>query len=152
MSLFFPVPSRPVAAWAVFLAVSVPAAFAANESSAPLSLSDALAKALLKNPSLQAYAFESRVAEARILQAGVRPNPARGPGSIALSLASESDVLLEVLDLAGRRIASQFIYVLPAGPHMLPAPVDPLDLMPGIYLVRVTASGESRVTRWVVLE
>lgn len=41
----------------------------------PLSLSEALARALLKNPALQSHAFEARVAEARILQAGVRPNP-----------------------------------------------------------------------------
>jgi len=41
----------------------------------PLSLRDALATALQKNPALRAQAFESRVAEARIAQAAVRPNP-----------------------------------------------------------------------------
>jgi cobalt-zinc-cadmium efflux system outer membrane protein len=41
----------------------------------PITLNEALARALLRSPSLQAYAFEPRVAEARILQAGIRPNP-----------------------------------------------------------------------------
>lgn len=112
MSLFFPVSSRPVAALTVFLAATVPAAFAANESSAPLSLSDALAKALLKNPSLQAYAFESRVAEARILQAAVRPNPelsltaenVLGTGALSGVKGLETTLQLsQVIDLGGSR-------------------------------------------------
>ena len=41
----------------------------------PLTLAAALATALQNNPSLQAYAFESRAAEALIEQAGFRPNP-----------------------------------------------------------------------------
>ena len=41
----------------------------------PLSLGDAVAAALRDNPSLKAFAFEARVAEARIIQAGIRPNP-----------------------------------------------------------------------------
>jgi hypothetical protein len=88
----------------------------------------------------------------RLVVSGIRPNPGRGHGSIALSLASESDVLLEVLDLAGRRIASQLLYAMPAGPHHMPPPEAPMKLTPGIYLVRVSAGAESHVTRWVVLE
>lgn len=41
----------------------------------PLSLREALAAALLHNPRLQAASYGPRVAEARILQAGQRPNP-----------------------------------------------------------------------------
>lgn len=41
----------------------------------PLSLADALATALTHNPALKAYGYETRVAAARILQAGIRPNP-----------------------------------------------------------------------------
>lgn len=40
-----------------------------------LTLRDALALALMQNPSLAAYAWETRAREARVLQAGRRPNP-----------------------------------------------------------------------------
>lgn len=40
-----------------------------------LSLNDALALALLQNPALAAYAWETRAREARVLQAGRPPNP-----------------------------------------------------------------------------
>src|SRR5215203_5201051 len=42
----------------------------------PLSLRDAVALALLQNPSLAGFAWETRALEARILQAGRPPNPA----------------------------------------------------------------------------
>ena len=54
---------------------------AAAVAAAPLSLNDALARALLKNPSLQVQAFELRATEARILQARVRPNPELSVGT-----------------------------------------------------------------------
>ena len=57
-----------------FLALVLASAASAAEPP-PLSLRDALATALQKNPALRAQAFESRVAEARIAQAAVRPNP-----------------------------------------------------------------------------
>lgn len=78
----------------------------------PLTLSDALATALLQNPSLQAYAFESRVAEARILQAGIRPNPELlvgvenflGTGALAGVEGLETTLQLsQVIDLGGSR-------------------------------------------------
>lgn len=40
-----------------------------------LSLSDALALSLRQNPELQAYDWDIRAAEARTLQAGLKPNP-----------------------------------------------------------------------------
>jgi cobalt-zinc-cadmium efflux system outer membrane protein len=43
-----------------------------------LTLQDAIALALVKNPDLQAYAWELRAAEARTLQAGVFRNPDLG--------------------------------------------------------------------------
>ncbi len=78
----------------------------------PLSLNEALARALLKNPSLQAYAFESRVAEARILQAGIRPNPELsvgaenflGTGALSGVKGLETTLQLsQVIDLGGSR-------------------------------------------------
>ena len=78
----------------------------------PLTLSDALARALLKNPSLQAYAFEARVAEARVLQAGIRPNPevslgfenALGTGALSGVKGLETTLQLsQLIDLGGSR-------------------------------------------------
>lgn len=78
----------------------------------PLTLSDALARALLKNPSLQAYAFETRVAEARVLQAGIRPNPELaigvenflGTGALSGVKGLETTLQLsQVIDLGGSR-------------------------------------------------
>jgi len=40
-----------------------------------LTLADALAASMLRNPELAAYAFDMRAAEARLLQARVLPNP-----------------------------------------------------------------------------
>ena len=42
----------------------------------PLSLAAALARTLRESPDLAIYQYEFRAAEARILQAGVKPNPA----------------------------------------------------------------------------
>src|SRR5437899_891026 len=49
-----------------------------QEPTAVLTLPQALALALLQNPELRAFAWEVRVAEARTLQAGLRPNPELG--------------------------------------------------------------------------
>ena len=76
------------------------------------SLNEALAQALLKNPSLQAHAFEARVAEARILQAGIRPNPELSitaenfPGTGAFSGIKGLETTLQLsqlIDLGGAR-------------------------------------------------
>ena len=88
----------------------------------------------------------------RLVFSGVRPNPSRHGAALSVSLASESDADLEVMDLAGRRVATYRFVALPAGPQMLPTPVETFDLTPGIYLVRFTVGGESVVRRWVVLE
>ncbi len=65
---------QPVLA-ALFL--SATAGVLAQDSGAPtLSLAEALRRAAEQNPSLLAQAYEERAAEARIEQAGLRPNPA----------------------------------------------------------------------------
>ena len=88
----------------------------------------------------------------RLVFSGVRPNPSRHGAALSVSLASESDADVEVMDLAGRRVASHRYLALPAGPQMLPMPESPFDLVPGIYLVRFRAGGGWVVRRWVVLE
>ena len=51
---------------------------AENETNAPpaLTLREAATLTLARNPSLLAYGFDLQAADARRLQAGVRPNPA----------------------------------------------------------------------------
>lgn len=85
---------------------------AAPSPGEPLSLSEALALALVHNPTLKVYAFESRVAEARILQAGIKPNPELsigvedflGTGAISGVKGLETTLQLsQVIDLGGSR-------------------------------------------------
>ena len=60
----------------VFIACAVFAtAGAAQEIPAHLTLRDALSLALEHSPALEAYSYGVRAAEARALQAGLRPNP-----------------------------------------------------------------------------
>ena len=47
----------------------------APEPDGPLALQDALALALMRNPELAAFSWETRASEARALQAGKPPNP-----------------------------------------------------------------------------
>jgi len=83
---------------------------AAPSSGEPLSLPEALAMALVQNPSLKVYAFESRVAEARILQASIKPNPELsvgvedflGTGALSGVKGLETTLQLsQVIDLRG---------------------------------------------------
>ena len=50
----------------------------AEEPTGALTLRDALTHALLKNPELAAFSWEVRAVDARILQAGLYPNPELG--------------------------------------------------------------------------
>jgi cobalt-zinc-cadmium efflux system outer membrane protein len=49
--------------------------FTTTAHAAPLSLAEALERVLIDSPQLAAYPFSLRAAEARTLQAGLRPNP-----------------------------------------------------------------------------
>lgn len=79
-----------------------------------LSLSDALARALKKSPDLQSYDWEVRAAEARSLQAGLKPNPELNysvenlPGSGPYQdgdLMENTFVLSQLVELGGKRNA-----------------------------------------------
>ena len=78
----------------------------------PLTLSQALATALQKNPTLKVHSFGARIAEARILQAGLKPNPelsvqvenVLGTGPLSGVKGLETTLQLsQVIDLAGSR-------------------------------------------------
>jgi len=77
-----------------------------------LSLAEALALALQKNPTLQVHSLGVRMAEARILQAGIKPNPKLsvefenflGDGAFSGTKGLETTLQLsQVIDLADSR-------------------------------------------------
>jgi len=77
-----------------------------------VTLKDALAYALMHNPDLKAFSFEIRAAEARTLQAGLRPNPEMGieieefggSGERSGSDAMETTIQLgQLIELGGKR-------------------------------------------------
>ncbi|MBP6506395.1 MAG: TolC family protein [Opitutaceae bacterium] len=82
------------------------------------TLREALAAALLKNPALQAQAYEAHIAEARILQAGIRPNPELsvevenilGTGALSgvksLETTLQLSQLIELGESRARRVAT----------------------------------------------
>ena len=83
-----------------------------GEPTGALALRDALSLALVRNPELGAASWDVRAAEARALQAGLRPNPeleveaeeiARESGSAGLAGAEASLVLSQVVELGGKR-------------------------------------------------
>jgi hypothetical protein len=78
----------------------------------------------------------------------VSPNPSRGRVSVELSLASGEAATLEMVDVAGRRVAARDVGSLGAGRHRVelggrhPA---------GVYLVRLAQGGRARVLKAVVV-
>src|SRR5262249_44733814 len=80
----------------------------------------------------------------------VFPNPARDDLSVAFSLPGPADVSVEVVDLAGRRVARRVVPGLGAGPHVLSFAGATAALEPGVYFVRLTAANAS-VTKRVAL-
>ena len=90
---------------------AAPAAMA-EAPTGELTLRDALAAALLRSPRLRATAWEPRIAEARKLQAGLRPNPEleaglegfAGDGELSGVEGAETTVLLsQLVELGGKR-------------------------------------------------
>lgn len=101
----------------VGLVISMAAAGSPTAQEAALSLREALAAALIHSPQLAAYAAEVRAREARIVQAGVAPNPvlelrAEDFGGSAATTSGEALVppqttvqLSQLIELGGKRAA-----------------------------------------------
>src|SRR6185295_2941019 len=84
----------------------------------------------------------------RLALAGTRPNPASAGSSIVLSLASRSPARLDVLDVAGRRVATRDVGALGPGTHALR--VAELDRLPaGVYMLRLVQDRETATARMV---
>lgn len=78
----------------------------------------------------------------------VHPNPSRGGAlTVRFSLSTDAPARLELLDVAGRRIAS---HEVGAGQHTLDLGAG-RRLAPGLYLVRLTQGANTRTTRVAVL-
>jgi hypothetical protein len=80
---------------------------------------------------------------------GVFPNPAGARFMVSFSLPGSGPARLELIDIAGRRIASREVGMLGPGSHAVD--LGPRPLPPGgVYMVRLTRGGE-QVTRKVVV-
>ena len=82
------------------------------EPSGAITLADALAAALARSPALAAFAWELRAREARLLQAGARPNPElrveledfAGTGPVSGFDAAQTTLSVsQLLELGGKR-------------------------------------------------
>ena len=89
-------------------------------------------------------------AAAKLALEGLRPNPAVGPIQVRFSLASGEAANLDLLDLAGRRVASREVGSLGAGSHLVR-----LDgggrVAPGVYWVRLRTAARQLLARAVVM-
>ena len=89
-------------------------AAAIEEPAGTLTLRQALALALAKNPQLAAFSWDVRIGEARMLQAGLRPNPevglneenVLGTGDYRAFRESQTTLeLSQLIELGGKRAA-----------------------------------------------
>lgn len=79
------------------------------------------------------------------------PNPARGQLSVLFSLPGSGAASLELLDLAGRRMAGRELGVLAAGRQVVSLTREAESLQAGMYFVRLSHAGKSVVGRVVLL-
>ncbi|HEX5631971.1 MAG TPA: T9SS type A sorting domain-containing protein, partial [Gemmatimonadales bacterium] len=87
----------------------------------------------------------------RLALLGARPNPARQDLNVSLSLPTgDTRGTLELLDLAGRRVAVRDLAGLGAGRHQV-ALLEGRTVHPGVYLVRLVRGGEMRSMKVAVV-
>lgn len=79
----------------------------------------------------------------------VTPSPVRSLASISFALAERGEVMLELLDLQGRRVRVLAQGDMDAGQHL--ALFDAREVRSGLYFVRLTAGKRVAITRAVVL-
>jgi len=82
----------------------------------------------------------------RLALAAPRPNPSTGSVSLVVTLAADAPAVLDLIDLAGRRVASRDLGALGAGSHAVQLE-EASGLAPGVYVLRLTQNGETRTTR-----
>jgi hypothetical protein len=79
-----------------------------------------------------------------------RPNPFNPTTSFRFDLPAAAHVLLEVLDLAGRRVATVVDRDMPAGRHQIAWSA--ADLPSGLYIYRLRSNGIERSRKLMVLK
>jgi hypothetical protein len=79
------------------------------------------------------------------------PNPARGPFSVTFTLPAEGDAVLELVDVAGRRVLERSLGVLGPGAHTVRLDEVPGRIPAGIYFVKLRHGREGVVTRVAVM-
>ena len=75
------------------------------------------------------------------------PNPFRSEAAMTYSLPAAADVRLDVFDALGRQVRTLVQGRRPAGEHQ--ASLQAAGLPPGLYVVRLTASGQTATRRLV---
>jgi hypothetical protein len=81
---------------------------------------------------------------------GTRPSPAHGALRVALALPSSQRALLELLDVAGRRIAAREVGGLGPGDHVVELE-EGTRLSPGIYLLRLSQGKNRAMARAAIV-
>ena len=81
---------------------------------------------------------------------GFAPNPSPAAASVAFTLAGAGAARLEVLDVAGRRVAAREVGALGAGRHTLRLESQG-PLAPGLYLLRLVTPARTLAARGVVV-
>lgn len=82
---------------------------------------------------------------------GFTPNPSPAAATVAFALPAAGEARLEVLDVAGRRLAAHEVGSLGAGRHTLRLDAHG-PLAPGLYLLRLVTPGRALTTRGVVVK
>lgn len=82
--------------------------------------------------------------------AGAEPNPAADGLALAFSLPDDAPASLEVLDIAGRVLATRRVGALGAGRHMVRV-AEAGALAPGLYYIRLTRAGRALTARAAVV-
>jgi hypothetical protein len=77
------------------------------------------------------------------------PNPARSSTRLGYALAGDARVILRIVDIQGREVAVLVNERQAAGEHLVTW--DARNVPPGVYLCALSAAGESRTTRLVVV-
>jgi hypothetical protein len=78
---------------------------------------------------------------------GVEPNPAIGRVTIRFSLPVAAPANLEVLDLAGRRVAEREVGAMGPGAHTVTLSSELASLPAGVYAVRLRQLGNSQTVK-----
>ena len=94
-------------------------------------------------------AVEGGPAPVMLALAGARPNPTRGPIQVWLTLPSRERATLELLDIAGRRVAHREVGELGPGAHLVTLALSPAPRA-GLYFLRLK-QGDRELTGRVAL-